>query len=160
MVTGVSGVKGLKENEKVNWNFQKGVVGWGVKAKNLPWRFSRRTHLGAKLFCICNQFFQYDLDIEMISSWLNCISFLDYTYPFQSSSIADYEIDGNVNQKHHNPHNISIQFKFSLPQDSMNCIEQTEACKKKRNSVEPVFNKQDFGNNGCSIQVGHLIQVH
>ena len=44
----------------------------------------------------------------------------------------DYEIYDNVDQKHHNSHNVDIQLKFSLPQNTMNRIKQTEPCQKRK----------------------------
>ena len=46
--------------------------------------------------------------------------------------MIDYEIYDNVDQKHHNSHNVDIQLKFSLPQNTMNRIKQTESCQKRK----------------------------
>ena len=46
--------------------------------------------------------------------------------------MIDYEIYDNVDQKHHNSHNVDIQLKFSLPQNTMNRIKQTKSCQKRK----------------------------
>lgn len=55
---------------------------------------------------------------------------LDCTHPFQSCMSIDNEINNNIRQDNKDGHNISIQLKFTLPQDTMDCIKQTETCRK------------------------------
>lgn len=62
--------------------------------------------------------------------WLHNELHLDCTHPFQSCLGIDNEINNNITQEHKDSHNISIQLEFPLPQDTMNCIKQTETCKK------------------------------
>ena len=56
---------------------------------------------------------------------------LDCTYPFQSCSGIDNKVNRNITQDHNDSNNISIQLKFSFPQDSMNSVKQTETYQKR-----------------------------